>query len=241
MKINILLPVYNEEKRVIRGVTNTYNYMEREHPNNYCITIVDNASTDKTKEIGTELESKYPTVNYVRLDKKGVGVAFREGVRLNDCEIVGYMDIDLSTDIKHLRDVMNCFLNQGVDIVNADRWGNKDNLASRKWYRRITSTGLVLLLKLSLKMKISDAISGFKFFKADVAKDLIKHSDNSENGWFFIIEILLRAEKLGYKIKEIPVVWKDDYNSTVNVVKLIKQYLSSISRLRKALKKEGLL
>ena len=49
MKINILLPVYNEEKRVIRGVTNTYNYMEREHPNNYCITIVDNASTYKTK------------------------------------------------------------------------------------------------------------------------------------------------------------------------------------------------
>ena len=90
-------------------------------------------------------------------------------------------------------------------------------------------------------MKISDARSGFQFFKADVAKDLIKYSDNSENGWFFIIEILLRAEKLGYKIKEIPVVWKDDYNSTVNVVKLIKQYLSSISRLRKALKKEGLL
>ena len=76
------------------------------------------------------------------------------------------------------------------------------------------------LLKFVFGMRIDDAICGFKFFRQETVKDLIRVS-SKEPGWFYCIELLLRAERMGVKIKEIPVVWQDDYDTTVHVKKLV--------------------
>lgn len=241
MFINILLPVYNEELRITHGVTNVIKYFDSIHYTDYRLTIIDNASVDRTKELGLALSEQYEQVFYRRLEKKGVGIAFRAGVSQNTCNIVGYMDIDLSTDIRHLSDVIRIMKKDpDVKLINASRLNKKSNTVGRKWYRNLTSYGLTFLLKLTLHLKASDSICGFKFFRKEFAEQLISESSH-ENGWFFIIEMLLRAERHHAKIIELPVRWIDDYNSTVHVGRQILDYLKNIARLRRQFRLEKIL
>ena len=85
-------------------------------------------------------------------------------------------------------------------------------------------------------MKATDAICGFKFFKKETAEKLVEVSSKDENGWFFIIEMLLRAERMGVKIHELPVEWADDSRTKVKLFATIKNYIKNISRLRRILK-----
>lgn len=241
MFLNIILPVYNEERRICRGVENTIRYLRSINYSDYIITIVDNASYDSTKKLAEELCLKYEMVNYMRLEEKGVGIAFKRGVEKNTCDVVGYMDIDLSTDISHLGDVIKIMSNdKGVMMVNASRWSKKSDTSGRKFYRNISSYGLSAILKIALKMKASDSICGFKFFRRHFVEELISESSN-EYGWFYIIELLLRAERKNVKIFELPVKWQDDYDSKVSYFKVIKNYLLNIRRLRKTFLREGIL
>ena len=79
-------------------------------------------------------------------------------------------------------------------------------------------------------MKSTDAICGFTFMRKEVAEQLIAASSD-DNGWFYMIELLLRAEKTGVNVLDYPVEWKEDYNTTVKIFKTICNYLVQISRL----------
>lgn len=239
LTLNILFPVYNEEKRLENGIVTTEKYLSEESDIDYVLTIVDNASTDRTEKIANDLCQRYPRkVQYIRIAEKGVGAAFRAGVAANTSDIVGYMDVDLSTDIKHVPQMYNIFAgNADVAMVNASRWSRQSDTSGRKWYRNITSIGLVWLLKLAFKMKASDAICGFKFFRKETAESLIVEAGESTNGWFYLIEMLLRAEHRGLNVQELPVHWEDDsQNSTVHTGALIKEYLRQIVSLKKRLR-----
>ena len=120
-----------------------------------------------------------------------------------------------------------------VDMVNGSRWNRNSDTRGRKWYRSITSNGLTVLLKIILGLKATDSICGFKFFRKESAERLIHEAGEDENGWFYIIELLLRAERNNMKIVELPVHWEDDYNTTVKVFALIKNYCIQSIRLRK--------
>ncbi|MEG1301204.1 MAG: glycosyltransferase [Erysipelotrichaceae bacterium] len=234
MTINILFPVYNEEKRLEKGILTTYRYLNNLSSFDFILTIIDNGSTDKTKAIGEKFASQYANIEFLRIESKGVGIAFKEGVLKSKCDIVGYMDIDLSTDVSYLSKVKELFeTNPNLDIVNGSRFSKESSAEGRKWYRNLTSYGLIYLLKIFLGMKASDAICGFKFFKRSVALSLISKC-TEENGWFYIIELLLRAEKEKLHIYELPVNWIDDaQNSTVNVFNVVINYLKHIIILMK--------
>lgn len=231
MKINIIFPVLNERLRLESGIRRTVEYLQKINFTDYCITIVDNGSEDETPQIAERLCEEFPKVTYNRIQIRGVGAAFREGVKLNECEIVGYMDIDLSTNIKHLGEAIDIFKNDAsVQYINGSRFAKESDTKGRKWYRKITSQGLLILLKVFLGMKCSDAICGFTFVRKQVAEELIAASSD-DNGWFYMIEFLLRAEKRGIKVLDYPVEWQEDYNTTVKIFKTICNYLVQITRL----------
>lgn len=232
--IEILFPVLNEELRLREGVVKTVEFLKAESIDDYSITIVDNGSTDSTPSIAKQLCSSYPKVRYLRTSDRGVGLAFREGFRNSKADIVGYMDVDLSTDLKHLAMVFRMFEEDpSIDMINGSRFSKLSQTKGRKFYRKITSWGLVTILKAYLGMKATDAICGFKFFRRKAAERLIGES-GSENGWFYLIEMLLRAERDGLHVVEMPVVWTEDYDSTVNVVGVSTNYLKQIKLLKKA-------
>lgn len=231
MGIHILFPVLNERLRLEKGIRSTVEYLQSIDFTDYRITIVDNGSEDETPEIAARLSQEYPKVAYERIHVRGVGAAFRRGVELNDCEIVGYMDIDLSTNIKHLGEAIEIFEKQPeIQYINGSRFAGESDTRGRKWYRKITSQGLLILLKLFLGLKCTDAICGFTFVRREVAEELVAAS-SQDNGWFYMIEFLLRAEKRGVNILDYPVEWQEDYNTTVKVFKTIKNYLVQIARL----------
>ncbi len=236
--INLLFPVLNERLRLQKGIEATIAYV-REHVKIPCrLTILDNGSEDETPEIGKKLEEAYPEVTYVRVGERGVGVAFRKGIELNDCDIVGYMDIDLSTDLKYLGKTIEMFQQDPeLQYVNGTRFSKESDTKGRKWYRKITSMGLVFLLKTIFHMKATDALCGFTFLRKEEAEQLVAES-SQDNGWFYTVEFLLRAERDGMKICDMPVEWQEDYNTTVKVFKTIKNYIIQIHRLRMALKSE---
>lgn len=240
MRLNILIPVYNEERRLEPGVRKAASFLEAEAPGRCKITIVDNASTDRTRDIAQRLVCEVPHVEYLFVAAKGVGAAIREGLRANDCPLVGYMDVDLSTDVCHLIEVLDIFESSAeTDMVNGSRWNEASDTSGRKWYRNITSHGLSFVLRAFLGMRATDAICGFKFFRKSAADRLVLMADPNENGWFFVIEMLLRAERSDMVVRELPVRWRDDHDSTVEVVQVTKNYLQHIRRLRKVFKEEG--
>lgn len=236
--INLLFPVLNERLRLQKGIETTIAYVREQVTIPCKLTILDNGSEDETPEIGKKLEEAYPEVTYVRVGKRGVGVAFRKGIELNDCDIVGYMDIDLSTDLKYLGKTIEMFQQDPeLQYVNGTRFSKESDTKGRKWYRKITSMGLVFLLKTIFHMKATDALCGFTFLRKEEAEQLVAES-SQDNGWFYTVEFLLRAERDGMKICDMPVEWQEDYNTTVKVFKTIKNYIIQIHRLRKALKSE---
>lgn len=236
--INLLFPVLNERLRLQKGIETTIAYVREQVTIPCKLTILDNGSEDETPEIGKKLEEDYPEVTYVRVGERGVGVAFRKGIELNDCDIVGYMDIDLSTDLKYLGKTIEMFQQDPeLQYVNGTRFSKESDTKGRKWYRKITSMGLVFLLKTIFHMKATDALCGFTFLRKEEAEQLVAES-SQDNGWFYTVEFLLRAERDGMKICDMPVEWQEDYNTTVKVFKTIKNYIIQIHRLRKALKSE---
>lgn len=103
----IIFPVLNERLRLESGVTRTVEYLRKIAFEDYEIIIVDNGSEDETPQIAEMLCQKYETVRYERINVRGVGAAFRRGVELSHGDVVGYMDIDLSTNIKHLGEAIH--------------------------------------------------------------------------------------------------------------------------------------
>ena len=231
--LTIIFPVLNERLRLESGITRTVEYLADIEFTDYEIIIVDNGSEDETPQIASALCEKYEKVKYERIGIRGVGAAFRRGVELSHGEIVGYMDIDLSTNIKHLGEAIHIFKNQtDVAYINGSRFAKESDTQGRKWYRKITSQGLLILLKLFLGMKSTDAICGFTFVRRDTALSLVEGC-SQDNGWFYMIEFLLRAEKRGVSILDYPVEWQEDYNSTVKIFKTICNYMVQIARLFK--------
>jgi glycosyltransferase involved in cell wall biosynthesis len=231
MMVTIIFPVLNERLRLDSGVTRTVSYLEKIGYEDYEIIIVDNGSEDETPDIAASLCEKYPNVSYERINIRGVGAAFRRGVEVSHGDVVGYMDIDLSTNIKHLGEAIHLFKTQdSIEYINGSRFARESDTKGRKWYRKITSQGLLILLKTFLGMKSTDAICGFTFVRRQTALNLIEGCSD-DNGWFYMIEFLLRAEKRGVEILDYPVEWQEDYNTTVKIFKTIKNYLVQIARL----------
>ena len=239
MKINIVIPVLNEQDTIYEKITCTVNFLNSSKlKDSYCLTIIDNGSTDNTQSIAYDLVNKFTgVVNYIHLNERGVGLAFREGIKQNSFDIVGYMDLDLATGLNHVIDVYNNFLkDKDASIVVGSRLLESSKVIGRSLIRTITSKGLNSILKVLLGVKFSDAMCGFKFYKKNVAEQLVDQCSYN-NGWFYCAEMMIRAEWQNIKINEIAVVWTDDPNSKVKIFKLIINYLKEIFYLRQEKKK----
>lgn len=235
MKVNIVFPVLNEERRLEKGIHATEKFLQENKDIDAIVTIADNGSTDRTLELIEQLALQYDNIRYISLKERGFGLAFREAVKQNDCDIIGYVDVDLSTDITYLKDVMRGFAKHPkIDVIKGNRLSAKSQVNGRKMTRNITSMGLDFLIKLCFLVRVSDTMEGFQFFRKACIDDLITISSD-DNGWFYCAELLIRGEKKGYRIVELPVVWNDDYDTKVDVVKLIINYLTKIFELKKSL------
>lgn len=142
------------------------------------------------------------------------------------------MDLDLATDLKHLKEVYKLMINERNLIINGTRLLDNSEVKNRTLLREITSRGFNFLQKKFLGIKLSDGMCGFKFFKRDIAIKLINTGIKTD-GWFFPSEILVKAIWSDLKVYELPIIWTDDRSSKVNILKVSKKFLKGMLRIKK--------
>jgi len=236
VRFTIIFPVLNEEKRLENGIKRTIKYCEENFDESYSIIISDNGSTDNTEHIAKALMGEYNNIKYIKLKEKGVGLALRESIKMCDTDIVGYMDIDLSTDINYLKKVIDMFKkDETIDLIIGSRNSKQSIVKERSIIRTITSYGLTSFINIFLGNTMPDYMCGFKFFKTDSVKKLLNIC-SKDNGWFYCAELVIVSEWINYHIESIPIYWEDDRaNSKVNgkIFKIITDYFKRILTLRK--------
>lgn len=226
--VEFVIPVYNEERILRKTVTRLAVYLENEFPYNYLITIADNASTDNTWSVACEIAKEIPRVKALRLEKKGRGRALKCVWLASKCEVVAYMDVDLSTDLKAILPLIAPLVSGHSDIAIGTRLG-KSSRVQRGLKREVISRCYNLLLHLGLRVRFSDAQCGFKAVSATAAKELLPLVEDT--GWFFDSELLVLAERAGLRIREVPVDWIDDPDSRVNIWDTAWKDLQGMRRL----------
>lgn len=229
--LNIVIPVYNEETELESHTETLIGFLKSYLTDfDWRITIADNASKDKTLQIAKGLAKKYTTVHVLHVDQKGRGRAVKKAWLETNADIHCYMDVDLSTDLKHIPPLVRSLL-RGYDIAIGTRNSRSSRVYGRSWLRTLTSKTYITLIRLLFFVRFTDAQCGFKAITDHAAKSLIPHIQ--DNAWFFDSELLIVAEKLGYRIYEEGVTWIDNPGSTVRVVKTAQGDLEGLWRLFK--------
>lgn len=235
MTFDVTIPVLNEEATLARQVAVLHDFLSLHFPDKkqWRIVIADNGSTDQTRQIATQLSASMPEVQLVAVPEKGVGLALKTSWGQSKADIVGYMDLDMATDLPHFLEAYQALSAQSFDIVYGTRLHPRSKVIGRTLKREITSRIFNLLLKIYLGVHFSDGMCGFKFLKRSVYQSLYTGGAQN-NGWFFSTELLTVAEWQKLRIFELPVKWTDDTSSSrVRIIPLAKRYLKDMSQLKK--------
>jgi putative flippase GtrA len=232
LDVEIVVPVHNEETDLEPSVRRLHAFLEREFPFRAEITIADNASTDRTWEHAARLAADLPGVRAVHLDAKGRGRALRHVWASSPARVVAYMDVDLSTDLAALLPLVAPLLSGHSDVAIGSRLTRSSRVV-RGPKRELISRCYNLLLHATLRARFSDAQCGFKAMRADAARLLLPHVQDT--AWFFDTELLVLAERAGMRIAEVPVDWVDDPDSRVDVTSTALADLRGMARVGKAL------
>ncbi|MEW1655879.1 bifunctional glycosyltransferase family 2/GtrA family protein [Streptomyces sp. NPDC093707] len=230
--LDVVIPVYNEEKDLERCVRRLHDHLVRTFPYGFRITIADNASTDDTPRIAARLDDEMDHVTAVRLEQKGRGRALRTVWSLSEAPVLAYMDVDLSTDLNALLPLVAPLISGHSDLAIGSRLSRSARVV-RGPKREFISRTYNLILRGSLAARFSDAQCGFKAIRGDVAGRLLPMVEDT--GWFFDTEMLVLAERAGLRIHEVPVDWVDDPDSTVHLVRTATDDLKGVWRVGRAL------
>ena len=227
----ISIPVLNEERSLRQQVKRALFYLGGSSIDHYRIRIVDNGSTDGTAAIGEALAEEYEDVYFSRVCKRGVGLALRTSWLSSDAEFVGSMDLDLSTDLRHLDEAYRMLCYGDVLAVNGSRLLRGSRVVNRTLIREITSRGFNFLVRGLLGVEFTDGMCGFKFYRREALLPVLHEIDN--DSWFFETEVLTKLSWSGIRIHEIPVFWTEDRDSRVRIVSLSLSYFRQILKVRR--------
>jgi len=224
MHLSIIIPAYNEEKRLPKTLAEIDKYLKKQNYN-YEIIVVSDGSKDKTVEVVENLKSQIANLRLI--DKKeNYGKGY--GVRLGMLEAKGeyrlFSDADNSTSIDQVEKMWPEF-KKGYDVVIGSRDIKGAILDPPQPFLRkmILGKGFRILTQIICgTWEILDTQCGFKGFTQKAARDIF--SECKINRFAFDPEVLVVAKKLGYRIKEIPVYWKNDPESKVKFKSIIKMF-----------------
>lgn len=226
--LSVVVPVYNEEEDIAKNVPKLHSFLtEKMGKYDWEIVIADNASIDRTPEISKSLLS-LGRIKYTRLDQKGRGRALKKVWGESQADYLSYMDVDLSSDLDYLPKLIDK-LEDGVDIAVGSRLAKGSKVIGRTLIREMMSRGYSLLFRTIFRTEFKDAQCGFKAIKRQAAKEVLPLV--LDTGWFFDTELLVIAQKCGFKIAEVPIYWQDDPASTVKVAKTAWGDIEGIWRL----------
>lgn len=230
MEISIIIPCYNEEKRIKKTLEKIWEYFKSKEID-FEIIVVDDGSRDKTVEIVEKWKEGKENIKLIKHPKnKGKGAAVKTGVMNAEGNLILFTDADLSTPIEEYEKLKK-FIDSGYDISIGSR-GLKESkiLVPQPFFRRMIGRIFPFLVRLIVIRKFKDTQCGFKLFKKEVAKEIFKNLKTT--GFAFDVEILYNSVKKRYKIKEVPVTWMNSPYSTVKIFRDSFKMFISLLKIR---------
>lgn len=229
-KLSVFIPVYNEARILEKNVMRVYDFLKARH-GPFEIIIIDDGSTDGTREIAHRL-AYIKGIKHTRFDD---GCSRRENLAKSflqaSGDIIVYMDADMATDLSCLPALLKEMDTNDISI--GSRYV-RSAVMERRLSRLLISHVYNMFVRSFFGTPFSDHQCGFKAFKRDVILDLVGkagYDKTRTRGWFWDAEILIRAHRAGYRIAEVPVMWRSGKQSSFRIGREMKM-LPFIIRLR---------
>lgn len=229
--VDLVIPCYNEERVLAQSVEKLRAWCAA-HLAQYRwrVVVADNASTDGTLAVAQELAQQHPGDTAVlHLDRKGRGRALSKAWIESPADAMCYMDVDLSTDVEMIAPLLAGVLEEGCDIAYGSRVSKGSDI-ERSLKRELNSRGYITFIKLLFWTRAADYQCGFKAMTSAAAREILPHVEDGE--WFFDTEMLLIAERGGWRLKEVPVRWVEDPDTRVRFPQDIWKMGSKLVKLR---------
>jgi dolichol-phosphate mannosyltransferase len=233
MRTLVIVPTYNERENLETHLTAV---MGLDIPG-LVVLVVDDNSPDGTGELADEMARRYPGRTFVlhRRGKLGLGTAYLEGFRYGldrGFDAVCEMDADGSHEPASLR-LLLAEIERGADVAVGSRHVAGGKIVGWGAHRHFMSNGAIGLSRLMLGLKTNDVTSGFRCYRSKVAAELLRRPIKS-NGYAFQEETIFYCEKLGFIVREIPIVFRDRIKGSSKLSRHeILQFFSIIFALRK--------
>ncbi|HWB82569.1 MAG TPA: glycosyltransferase [Bryobacteraceae bacterium] len=214
--ISLILPAYNEAHAIANTVSEAVRYFNGRGLRYEIIVAAD--GSDGTREVVRRMALDDPALSAIGADgRRGKGRGIREAVALAGGAVIGYADADNKVPIAEF-DKFLPLLAKGIEVVIGTRRDGASIERPQPLYRRVGSRGFQLFMRTVVGLAgISDTQCGFKFFQREAARELFRRQ--TIDAYMFDVEILAIARRLGYRIEQVPIRWRDDADSRLDLVR----------------------
>ena len=229
--LEVVVPVYNEESTLAANINTLVDAMGNYFNGPWRVLIANNGSTDRTLEVAEELSNRNPQhVGVLHLTEKGRGRALRAAWLASDADVVAYTDVDLSTNLKHLPQLLQPLIDGQCHVATGNRL-MRGSAVERQIKREVVSRVYNALVKMAFpRRRVTDMQCGFKALTRDAVHHLVPMVEDQT--WFFDTELFIRAEQLGYEIHQVPVEWIEDLDSRVRIARTAIDNIKGLARVR---------
>ena len=218
VEVSVVLPAYDEEATLAETVRVTLEHLDSFLPaGSYEVIVAEDGCDDRTPEIADELASEHGAVRHLHSDERlGRGGALEFAFRQARGGTLVYFDTDLATDMAHLEELVESVRSGDADVATGSRLLAGSD-ADRPAKRGVPSRGYNALVRLLLRSEVRDHQCGFKAFDREVLFALLEEVEDDH--WFWDTELLVRAQRAGYRVAELPVAWEPKGDSKVDLVR----------------------
>jgi glycosyltransferase involved in cell wall biosynthesis len=237
VEVSVVLPAHNEAGKLEAAVRQTKQALA-DCCSAYELLIAEDGCTDGTAELARRIATGDPAVRHIHSDTRlGRGRALNRAFQGARGEILLYMDVDLSTDLAYVKPLVNAIREEHFDLATGSR-RLKASVVHRSVKREAMSAVYNALVRLILHSKLRDHQCGFKAARNVVLLQLL--SEIEDTHWFWDTELLVRAQRKGYRVKELAVKWEDKGGAGTKVKSFgdSRMMFSRIIRLYFSLRRE---
>jgi hypothetical protein len=216
-EVSVVLPAYNEADSIEWTIEATLDALDSFLDGGYEVIVAEDGCDDRTPEIAARLAAEDPRIRHVHSDRRlGRGGALERAFRAADGDVLAYFDTDLATDLKHLEELIERVRSGEYDVATGSRW-IPGRVADRPAKRGVPSRGYNRLVRLFLRSELRDHQCGFKAFSREAFDALSAQVQDSH--WFWDTEMLVRAQREGFRVAEFPVEWTPQGDTKVDLVR----------------------
>ena len=218
VEVSVVLPAYNEADTIEQTVSVTLSTLADFLPaGSFEVIVAEDGCADRTPEIATELAAADDRVRHIHSDERlGRGGALEYAFERARGETLAYFDTDLATDMRHLEELVESVRSGGCDVATGSRW-LPENRADRPKKRGVPSWGYNALVRTVLRSDLRDHQCGFKAIDRAAFETLAPAVEDEH--WFWDTELLVKAQRQGFRVKEFPVDWEPKGDSKVDIVR----------------------